>query len=88
MAIWGESRHSQIRWPALVLRSNTSDVLGVEKINVLIMYWRSPCSDSWSSPPFYVKDGHLNLDLYETYFKRPINFLCLVDGQITVPLKS
>ena len=38
MAICGESRHSQIRWPVLVLRSNTSDVLGAEKINVLIMY--------------------------------------------------
>ena len=33
-----QSRHSQIRWPVLVLRSNTSDALGVEKINVLIMY--------------------------------------------------
>ena len=38
MASWGENRHSQIRWPALVLRSNTLDVVGVEKINGLIMY--------------------------------------------------
>ena len=42
----GQIAQSKMGWPAFVLRSNTLDVVAVEKINGLIMYWRLPCSDS------------------------------------------